>query len=270
MVPGPCLLDRASRTVLPGSYFQDRASWIRPQHLSFVCVLCCLLVLGLFSYLGWEHNSDANYHKPSARLAQSVERKALNLVVVGSSPTVGVFPRPASWPTGHHTARTRGRREKAQASTVQGARPRGTVRQPWSRRHRPEGTVQEVSSDSDGTVPEGSVQEVQSGRSAPSAQRGTRRRGPRGTVKYPPGGTSLCCPGGRIRAVGARRCGSRCESNWCRPGGTVDEVQSRGYRRGCTFKEVPSRGPGGAVQEVRSREHGPDSTFKEAGPGGTV
>ena len=27
----------------------------------------------------------------SARLAQSVERKALNLVVVGSSPTVGVF-----------------------------------------------------------------------------------------------------------------------------------------------------------------------------------
>ena len=28
-----------------------------------------------------------------ARLAQSVERKALNLVVVGSSPTVGVLPR---------------------------------------------------------------------------------------------------------------------------------------------------------------------------------
>ena len=27
----------------------------------------------------------------SARLAQSVERKALNLVVVGSSPTVGAF-----------------------------------------------------------------------------------------------------------------------------------------------------------------------------------
>ena len=27
----------------------------------------------------------------SARLAQPVERKALNLVVVGSSPTVGVF-----------------------------------------------------------------------------------------------------------------------------------------------------------------------------------
>ena len=27
---------------------------------------------------------------PDARLAQSVERKALNLVVVGSSPTVGV------------------------------------------------------------------------------------------------------------------------------------------------------------------------------------
>ena len=28
----------------------------------------------------------------TARLAQSVEHKALNLVVVGSSPTVGVFP----------------------------------------------------------------------------------------------------------------------------------------------------------------------------------
>ena len=28
---------------------------------------------------------------PVARLAQSVERKALNLVVVGSSPTVGVY-----------------------------------------------------------------------------------------------------------------------------------------------------------------------------------
>jgi hypothetical protein len=30
-----------------------------------------------------------SYNKPTARLAQSVERKALNLVVVGSSPTVG-------------------------------------------------------------------------------------------------------------------------------------------------------------------------------------
>ena len=29
------------------------------------------------------------YQMTSARLAQSVERKALNLVVVGSSPTVG-------------------------------------------------------------------------------------------------------------------------------------------------------------------------------------
>ena len=29
--------------------------------------------------------------RTAARLAQSVERKALNLVVVGSSPTVGVF-----------------------------------------------------------------------------------------------------------------------------------------------------------------------------------
>jgi hypothetical protein len=31
-----------------------------------------------------------NQMKITARLAQSVERKALNLVVVGSSPTVGV------------------------------------------------------------------------------------------------------------------------------------------------------------------------------------
>ena len=31
---------------------------------------------------------------PHARLAQSVERKALNLVVVGSSPTVGTFSLP--------------------------------------------------------------------------------------------------------------------------------------------------------------------------------
>ena len=31
-------------------------------------------------------------HLTYARLAQSAERKALNLVVVGSSPTVGVFP----------------------------------------------------------------------------------------------------------------------------------------------------------------------------------
>ena len=32
-----------------------------------------------------------------ARLAQLVERKALNLVVVGSSPTVGVFVLFTSW-----------------------------------------------------------------------------------------------------------------------------------------------------------------------------
>ena len=31
---------------------------------------------------------------PAARLAQSVERKALNLVVVGSSPTAGVYQVP--------------------------------------------------------------------------------------------------------------------------------------------------------------------------------
>ena len=36
-------------------------------------------------------------HGMQARLAQSVERKALNLVVVGSSPTVGVFARRAKF-----------------------------------------------------------------------------------------------------------------------------------------------------------------------------
>ena len=36
-----------------------------------------------------------------ARLAQSAERKALNLVVVGSSPTVGALPELPRWP---HTA----------------------------------------------------------------------------------------------------------------------------------------------------------------------
>ena len=34
---------------------------------------------------------------PEARLAQSAERKALNLVVVGSSPTVGALMLPASY-----------------------------------------------------------------------------------------------------------------------------------------------------------------------------
>ena len=34
----------------------------------------------------------------SARLAQSAERKALNLVVVGSSPTVGVLMLRTEWP----------------------------------------------------------------------------------------------------------------------------------------------------------------------------
>ncbi len=32
-----------------------------------------------------------NSHNGTARLAQSVERQALNLMVVGSIPTVGVF-----------------------------------------------------------------------------------------------------------------------------------------------------------------------------------
>ena len=37
------------------------------------------------------HNDQRLGADATARLAQSAERKALNLVVVGSSPTVGVF-----------------------------------------------------------------------------------------------------------------------------------------------------------------------------------
>ena len=40
------------------------------------------------------NNSLGASHWSEARLAQSAERKALNLVVVGSSPTVGVFWKP--------------------------------------------------------------------------------------------------------------------------------------------------------------------------------
>jgi hypothetical protein len=43
---------------------------------------------------------------PVARLAQLVERKALNLVVVGSSPTVGGFLRAVLVDDGHNTFRT--------------------------------------------------------------------------------------------------------------------------------------------------------------------
>ena len=39
----------------------------------------------------YEHSGDGVTVNAAARLAQSVERKALNLVVVGLSPTVGVF-----------------------------------------------------------------------------------------------------------------------------------------------------------------------------------
>ena len=39
----------------------------------------------------WQFDMYIQCPYSSARLAQSAERKALNLVVVGSSPTVGVF-----------------------------------------------------------------------------------------------------------------------------------------------------------------------------------
>ena len=38
-----------------------------------------------------EHSAEKRAFSGTARLAQSAERKALNLVVVGSSPTVGVL-----------------------------------------------------------------------------------------------------------------------------------------------------------------------------------
>ena len=50
---------------------------------------------------GWPHvgNPRCARYRGKARLAQSVERKALNLVVVGSSPTVGVFTNRISHPS---------------------------------------------------------------------------------------------------------------------------------------------------------------------------
>ena len=45
-----------------------------------------LLLVGIYCVA----NAPHNFARAEARLAQSAERKALNLVVVGSSPTVGV------------------------------------------------------------------------------------------------------------------------------------------------------------------------------------
>ena len=52
-----------------------------------------ILTTSLFRLLtkSWVGIDWSPSEAPTARLAQSVERKALNLVVVGSSPTVGVF-----------------------------------------------------------------------------------------------------------------------------------------------------------------------------------
>ena len=56
--------------------------WVCPQHWASAC-LC--------TELGYKrHIVRACGQSSQARLAQSAERKALNLVVVGSSPTVGV------------------------------------------------------------------------------------------------------------------------------------------------------------------------------------
>ena len=54
-----------------------------------------------------------------ARLAQSAERKALNLVVVGSSPTVGVFPLVAYLPSARSRQSCNGALEKQTAWTWQ-------------------------------------------------------------------------------------------------------------------------------------------------------
>ena len=45
----------------------------------------------MWKALGWSFAAGALPAMTTARLAQPVERKALNLVVVGSSPTVGAF-----------------------------------------------------------------------------------------------------------------------------------------------------------------------------------
>ena len=42
-------------------------------------------------------NESCFQNRIQARLAQPVERKALNLVVVGSSPTVGALPNHSFW-----------------------------------------------------------------------------------------------------------------------------------------------------------------------------
>ena len=63
-------------TSLRGGACMKGASGVRQ------CVLC-------WRGLGRAHGNAGGF--ASARLAQSAERKALNLVVVGSSPTVGVF-----------------------------------------------------------------------------------------------------------------------------------------------------------------------------------
>ena len=59
-----------------------------PGRGTLACRVCCGLVCSLRGLVAL---GRAHCVLPRARLAQSAERKALNLVVVGSSPTVGVF-----------------------------------------------------------------------------------------------------------------------------------------------------------------------------------
>ena len=71
---------------------------MRPLHwLPLALAACCFVLAALHgrpaaSLWTWGWASVSNRMGfATARLAQSVERKALNLVVVGSSPTVGVY-----------------------------------------------------------------------------------------------------------------------------------------------------------------------------------
>ena len=63
--------------------------------LDVACFQCCCLVSIATMLVKFDHglilHECLKYSRSTARVAQSAERKALNLVVVGSSPTVGVF-----------------------------------------------------------------------------------------------------------------------------------------------------------------------------------
>ena len=78
-----------------------------------------------------------SWKSPSARLAQSAERKALNLVVVGSSPTVGVcYSCRRSVMTRTHNAP---RSENGYAATALWKNAFYAKHPPWGSNPRPQG-----------------------------------------------------------------------------------------------------------------------------------